>query len=160
MKHLPKVLFLVLAMMLATALFAACSSGVTAGETQAAATASKTGGETVIGHGQEVDIHNYLAKGKTTIFDFFSEFCPPCRRISPLLKKLDEKRTDIVVVKVDINRKDVQGHIDWQSPVARQYKLQSIPHFMIFSPDGKLEAEGEAAYTKVMNLLQKEKIIS
>ena len=94
------------------------------------------------------------AKSRTPGFGF------PCRRISPLLKKLDEKRSDIVVVKVDINRKDVQGHIDWQSPVARQYKLQSIPHFMIFSPDGKLEAEGEAAYTKVMNLLQQEKIIS
>ena len=47
--------------------------------------------------------------GKTTIFDFYSEFCGPCRKISPRLKRLDELNDDIVVVKIDINRKNVQG---------------------------------------------------
>ena len=49
-----------------------------------------------------------------------------------------------MVVKVDINRPDVRG-IDWGSPVAKQYGMQSIPHFKVFGPDGKLQAEGKPA---------------
>jgi len=99
--------------------------------------------------GQEVDITQLAVRGKTTIFDFYSEFCPPCRKISPLLEELDKKRDDIVVVKIDINRPNVRG-IDWQSPVARQYGLQSIPHFVIFDPEGGKKAEGQDAYRQVM----------
>lgn len=128
-------------------------SGAPAGETAAAP--SPAGGERIIGHGEEVNLADHLVKGKTVIFDFFSEYCPPCRRISPLLSQLDEKRADIVVVKVDINRKGITG-IDWGSPVAKQYGLQGIPHFKIYSPDGKLAQEGDDAYNRVVELLQGE----
>jgi thiol-disulfide isomerase/thioredoxin len=114
-------------------------------------------GEKIIGYGAEVNLKDHLVSGKTVIFDFFSEYCPPCRRISPLLAKLDDKRHDLVVIKVDINRKGVTG-IDWGSPVARQYNLQGIPYFKIYSPDGKLSAEGDAAYEQVLGLLDKEGI--
>lgn len=113
--------------------------------------------ETVIGHGAEINLKDHLVSGKTVIFDFFSEFCPPCRKISPLLARLDTKRDDLVVVKIDINRKGVTG-IDWGSPVARQYNLQSIPHFKIYSPEGKLIAEDEDAFNQVLSLLDKEGI--
>ena len=97
-----------------------------------------------IAFGQEVNLADYLVSGKTVVFDFTSEFCPPCRAISPYLDKLHAKRADVVVVKVDINRPDVRG-IDWGSPVAKQYSMQSIPHFKVFGPDGKLQAEGKPA---------------
>jgi thiol-disulfide isomerase/thioredoxin len=97
-----------------------------------------------IAQGQEVKLEDYLVPGKTTIFDFTSEFCPPCRAISPRLDELHATRDDIVVVKVDINRPNIKG-IDWQSPVARQYNMNSIPHFKVFGPDGKLIAEGKEA---------------
>lgn len=105
-----------------------------------------------ISKGQEVQITDYVVKGKTTIFDFTSEFCPPCRAIAPKLEKLHADRADIVVVKVDINRPDVRG-IDWKSPVARQYSLNSIPHFKVFGPDGKLKVEGDEAYEMVNKLV-------
>ncbi len=97
-----------------------------------------------IAHGAEVNILDYLVPGKTTVFDFTSEYCPPCRGISPHLDKLHASRSDIVVVKVDLNRPDVKG-IDWASPVARQYGMKSIPHFKVYGPDGKLVAEGKEA---------------
>jgi len=97
-----------------------------------------------IAQGQEVQITDYLVPGKTTIFDFTSEFCPPCRAISPRLDELHARRDDIVVVKVDLNRPGIKG-IDWQSPVAKQYNMHSIPHFKVFGPDGKLIAEGDKA---------------
>jgi thioredoxin 1 len=101
-----------------------------------------------ISMGREFALADYMVTGKTTIVDFYSEYCPPCRAIAPRLVKLHTTRDDIAVVKVDINRPDVKG-IDWQSPVARQYALHSIPHFKVFGPDGKLQAEGDAAYELV-----------
>jgi thiol-disulfide isomerase/thioredoxin len=104
--------------------------------------------------GAEFDIGSYLQKGKVTIVDFYSDYCPPCRQISPLLNKLDKRRQDIVVLPVDINRKGVKG-IDWQSPLARQYELQSIPHFKIYDAEGNLAKEGQEAYMEVLMLLNR-----
>jgi len=106
-----------------------------------------------VSHGQEVSLAELAVPGKTTIFDFTSEYCPPCRAIAPKLEKLHAGRADIAVVKVDINRPDVKG-IDWKSPVARQYALRSIPHFKVFGPDGKLVAEGDEARAMVGKWLE------
>lgn len=106
-----------------------------------------------ISHGEKVTITDYLVPGKTVIFDFTSQYCPPCRAISPKLDELHASKADIVIVKVDINRPDKKG-IDWQSPVARQYNLESIPHFKIYGPDGKLKAEGDAASEKVYGMVK------
>lgn len=106
-----------------------------------------------IAHGAKVDISAYLVPGKTTVFDFTSQYCPPCRAVAPLLEKLHETRDDIVVVKVDINRPTFKG-IDWSSPVAKQYNLGSVPHFKVYGPDGKLVAEGKPASKLVYGWLE------
>lgn len=99
-----------------------------------------------IAQGETVQLADYLVPGKTVIFDFTSKYCPPCRFYDEPLHKLHASRDDIVVVKVDINRPGVQ-RIDWQSPVARQFKLQSIPQFKIYGPDGQLVAEDVIEYS-------------
>ena len=106
-----------------------------------------------IAHGAEVKITDYLVPGKTTIIDFTSEYCPPCRAVAPMLDKLHQTRDDIVVVSVDINRPNVKG-IDWKSPVARQYQLESVPNFKVFNPEGKLIVEGKPASQLVYSWLQ------
>ncbi len=106
-----------------------------------------------ISMGQEVNLADHLVPGKTVVFDFTSKYCGPCVRISPALDKLHASRADIAVVKVDINRPDTKG-IDWKSPVARQYALQSIPHFKVYGPDGKLKAEGDKGWEMVMGWLK------
>ena len=102
--------------------------------------------------GAEFAVAAHLQRGKTNIVDFYSEYCPPCKKISPLLAKLAKKRPDVAVLKVDINRKGVEG-IDWSSPIARQYKLSSIPHFQIYDGQGNLLKEGQEAYGEVMGML-------
>lgn len=97
-----------------------------------------------IARGERVDLADYLVPGKTTVFDFTSEFCPPCRAYDPTLLALHQQRADVAVVKVDINRPGLK-RIDWQSPVAQQYGMKSIPHFKVYGPDGKLIAEDRAA---------------
>jgi thiol-disulfide isomerase/thioredoxin len=124
---------------LALAAFIATPSGVLAADTHV-----KGDKPARIAMGEEVKLSDYLVPGKITIFDFTSQYCPPCRAIAPHVEKLHLTRDDIAVVSVDINRPDVKG-IDWDSPVARQYEMHSIPHFKVFGPDGKLIAEGDKA---------------
>ncbi len=106
--------------------------------------------------GAEVDIERYTVKRKITIFDFYSQYCGPCRKISPLLEQLDDKRDDIVVVKIDINRENVRG-IDWAAPVVKQYQIRSVPHFVIYDDRAKTHS-GRAAYSQVMQYLRDEGI--
>lgn len=102
----------------------------------------------VITRGEEVNLEDHLEAGKITVFDFSSQFCGPCMMLAPKVAELDEKRDDLVVKTVDINRPGQQG-IDWDSPVARQYGMTSIPAFVIYGPDGKKQAEGGEARAQV-----------
>ena len=98
-----------------------------------------------VSQGETIALTDFLVPGKTVVFDFTSKFCPPCQAYNEPLKLLHAKRADIVVIKVDINRPDIRG-IDWQSPVAQQYDLHSIPHFKVYSPEGKLIAEDKMIF--------------
>ncbi|HEA65155.1 MAG TPA: thioredoxin [Candidatus Aminicenantes bacterium] len=100
-----------------------------------------------------VNLEKKIVKGRTNIIDFYSEYCPPCKRIAPFLKKLEARREDIVVIKIDINRIGVEG-IDWDSPVAKQFKLKSIPYFIVISPWGKLICEGKEGYNYLIQQLK------
>ena len=124
-------------------------------ETTAARVTENSNGEDhgEITRGEEIDIKKHMVEGKTVIFDFFSPFCPPCVRIKPYLKKLNENGGDVVVKFINLNRDGVQG-IDWKSPVVKQYQVSSVPHFKIYDGSGNLVAEGEEAYGKVMEYIQ------
>jgi thiol-disulfide isomerase/thioredoxin len=111
-----------------------------------------------ISKGAPVKLTDYLFPGKTVVFDFYSQYCGPCVQVAPALERLHEARADVVVVKVDINRPGVR-QIDWDSPVVKQYRIPSVPHFKVYGPDGKLKAEdapnGYRAREMVMAMLQK-----
>ena len=99
----------------------------------------------VVSRGETVNLADFVVPGKTTVFEFTSKFCPPCQAYNEPLHELHAKRADVAVVKVDINRPDVRG-IDWESPVARQFDLHSIPHFKVYGPDGRLRAEDKIVF--------------
>ncbi len=103
-----------------------------------------------IAQGGEVQLVDFLVTGRTTVFDFTSEYSPSCRVYSDPLLRLHRSRNDLAVVKVDINRVEYH-HIDWESPVARQYELagKELPHFKIYGPDGLLVVEGPEARAQV-----------
>lgn len=103
--------------------------------------------------GQEVAITESIVKGKYTVFDFYSFYCGPCMQIAPLLEKLAEKRDDIAIRSIDINRKDIDG-IDFDSPVCRQYNIESIPYFKIYDKNGKFMLEGKPAREQINKWMQ------
>ena len=117
-----------------------------------AAPATKEDHPTTIARGEAVELTDHLVAGKITVFDFTSQYCPPCRQIEPFMLRLHQERADLAVVKVDINRPDVRG-IDWRSPVAVKYRLGSIPAFTVYDADGNLMASGDAARNLVFGWL-------
>ena len=99
----------------------------------------------VITHGEQVDILAHLARGKYTVFDFYAVWCPPCRVLGPALERLAAKRSDrLAVRKVDI--------VDWTMPVAEQYRIESLPHLVLFDADGRKVAEGEEVFAALGRL--------
>ena len=103
--------------------------------------------------GQTLDVKSLSVKGKTTVIDFYSPFCPPCVQLAPIMAQLAAKRPDLAIKKVNINRPGVQG-IDWRSPLAQQYQIRQVPYFMIFNPQGELVAQGREAAEPVERWLQ------
>lgn len=104
--------------------------------------------------GQTLDLKSLPVKGSTTVVDCYSQYCPPCMRLAPLMEQLAQKRPDLVIKKVDIQRPEISGHIDWQGPLAKQLGLRSIPHFMIFDQKGQLTSQGQEAMKQVLGWLQ------
>ena len=151
----------------AGALLAACSGSgnATDGEAQAGDTrdaqAPTSNAEVTranhpirISQGEPVELTDYAVAGEYVVFDFMSDYCPPCKRIAPWMDRLHVESDDVSVVKVDINRPGVR-QIDWKSPVAAQFRLSSIPHFKVMDGEGKLVAEGDQAWQMVVGWLEK-----
>lgn len=107
--------------------------------------------------GLPIDIREYAVEGKITIFDFHSEYCPPCVEIAPYLQRMAIAREDIVVRKVDINREQVRG-IDFLSPLARQYAIQELPSFFVFDQQAELAAKGKEAKEIVVQMIEEVEI--
>ena len=65
------------------------------------------------------------AKGKV-IVDFYAEWCPPCKRLAPLLEEL-ENEGKVKVCKVDV---------DEEGALAMQFGVTNIPLLVLYE-EGK-----------------------
>lgn len=104
--------------------------------------------------GETLEIKSLLSRDRTTVIDFYSPYCYPCVQMVPILEKLATRLPEVMFVRLNINRPEVKG-IDWQSPLVQQYRIKSVPYFMIFNPQGELVAEGTAARQMLRGWLQK-----
>ena len=69
-----------------------------------------------------------LKSDKPVLVDFWATWCPPCRRLAPVVAKLAEERVDTLKVgKVDV---------DDQQELAAEFQIMSIPTLILFK-DGK-----------------------
>ena len=67
------------------------------------------------------------ADGKVLV-DFWATWCGPCQTMGPVVDELAQELTDVKVGKVNV---------DEQMALAREYKVMSIPTFLVFK-DGKV----------------------
>jgi thiol-disulfide isomerase/thioredoxin len=90
-----------------------------------------------ITHGRAVDLEAHLTPGKYVLFDFYADWCGPCRALEPHLLELADRHADrLSLRKVDI--------VDFDSAVARQHRIGSVPHLVLYGPDGARIASGDA----------------
>ena len=86
----------------------------------------------VITGGAKIKLKDHLARGKLTIFDFYAEWCGPCKVFSPKLERLLLEQPNLALRKVDV--------VDWKSALANQltkdYNLPALPFTVIFDEHG------------------------
>ncbi|PCH98360.1 MAG: hypothetical protein COB85_01645 [Bacteroidetes bacterium] len=84
--------------------------------------------------GHKMKFMEHLSSGKITVFDFYAEWCGPCRVFSPKVERMLLKYDNVALRKVDI--------VDWKSPLSKQltkaYKFPALPFTLIFDAGGKL----------------------
>ena len=109
-------------------------------------------------------LSDYVGKGKVFLVDFWSPWCPPCKKEIPNIKSVWEKYNgddfDVLSVAVweesrGMNWKNIIDTaavygIQWhqinnghQEPAAL-YGIQGIPHMVLFGADGTIIARGDA----------------
>ena len=60
--------------------------------------------------------------GKVLV-DFYADWCGPCKMLAPVLEEIEKERTDIKVVKVNV---------DECPNVSAKYGVMSIPTVLVF----------------------------
>ena len=70
---------------------------------------------------------NEQIKEGVVLVDFFATWCGPCKMQAPVLEELKEDRSDVKVVKINV---------DQETEIAREYGVMSIPTLILFK-DGK-----------------------
>src|ERR671922_1732046 len=81
-----------------------------------------------------------LQSDKAVLVDFWAEWCGPCHAIAPVLDQIAGERSDLKVVKLNI---------DEEPAVAQRYGVMSIPTLILFK-DGEPAAAAVGAMPKSM----------
>ncbi len=81
--------------------------------------------------GESTDIEQHKVAGKVTIFDFYADWCGPCREVDREMLSLLKDNNDIALRKLNV--------VDWESAIAKQYlaHIPSLPYVIIYSPLGQ-----------------------
>ncbi|MGB0637705.1 MAG: cation transporter [Myxococcota bacterium] len=105
----------------------------------------------IISTGEEVNLEDFLAPDKFTIYDFGAPWCAPCHASETLLKAYMAEHPSVAVRAIVLDSSDPK--ISFSMPATKQH-LQSaagLPYFLVMNPKGKTIYRG----TEIDKLLKK-----
>lgn len=102
----------------------------------------------VVSKGEEVDLVAHAVRGKYTVYDFYADWCPPCRVLDVQLRGLASRHPNLAVRKIDI--------VDWTTPVVAQHGIHGLPHMILYGPEGERLAAGDEVYPLLSELFAAE----
>jgi thiol-disulfide isomerase/thioredoxin len=83
--------------------------------------------------GEDVpSLEAHVVRGKVTVFDFYADWCAPCRKIDAHVFRLLNARDDVALRKLNV--------VSWETPLARRHltNVASLPYVVIYGKDGRL----------------------
>ena len=86
-----------------------------------------------------------LNSDKPVLMDFWAPWCVPCRMVVPLVEEIAEERSDIKVVKINV---------DEERELAMQFGVMSIPTLVVMK-NGKVvnQAVGARPQAQILAML-------
>lgn len=75
--------------------------------------------------------YDELINSDLVLVDFYANWCGPCQMLSPILEQLEQKKENLKIVKVDVDKFPT---------LAKKYGIMSIPELKVYKK-GKLTNE-------------------
>ena len=83
---------------------------------------------------------------KPVLIDFYADWCPPCKKLSPIVEKVANENSNVKFVKINI---------DDEEELANKYNISSIPTLLLIKNGEEIERSvGLISKTQVENLIK------